>query len=662
MTGGVAAPMHDVRRVGAARRPSRYVGLLWWCTGTLSLVWALALFVPWVPGYVDAGLDLSWGAAIAHGFARGLVFGRDVVFNYGPLGFLNISMYWPETDALLLVARCGLATVYWLAAFRIARPLLRPWSALPWLVAVLTLPLAFGDMEAMFLVLPVFLLLPTLEERIRLSALERTVVVVALAVGALVKPTFLIAATVALAALAVDAVWFARRFPAEPVAFALVWIACWVLAGQPVADALGYLGGSAEIAAGYTEGMSAWGPSEEPALAAVVMLALAAWWVLESRPDLHARARAPVSAVVVILFLVFKSGFVRHDGHVLRTAAAYFTLALAASALASGRPRTITRTALLGVGLLGSTALTAIVVPRYAGKPTFFADLVAAVPVATRTALDLGHRQETFREGHARVLAGIRSAFPLPPLRGSVDVYPWAAAVALAYGADYAPRPVLQSYQANSPALLERNAAFLRGPHAPATILFDVATIDHRLPSLDDGLSWPELLTRYDVVGEAPPFLVLERAAVPRRYRIEPMRLLTRRLNQRIAIPPRVRDVRDPVWAVIELKPTVGGRIGSALLKPPPVTIEVELASGERRMFRLIPAMARAGFLLSPLIDDAAGFAALAKPGGRDASRLTAARVVALTIRVERRGLPWRHYRRRVRIALARLVTSEHPG
>ena len=49
--------------------------------------------------------------------------------------------------------------------------------------------------------------------------------------------------------------------------------------------------------------------------------------------------------------------------------------------------------------------------------------------------------------------------------------------------------------------LAELNAACLRSSQAASNILFGVEPIDGRFPSLEDGHSWPELLTRYDIKG-----------------------------------------------------------------------------------------------------------------------------------------------------------------
>src|ERR1700737_249780 len=57
-----------------------------------------------IPGFPNAGLDLSWACAINEAVARRLVFGRDIIFTMGPLGFVFSRMYHPATDWMMLCA------------------------------------------------------------------------------------------------------------------------------------------------------------------------------------------------------------------------------------------------------------------------------------------------------------------------------------------------------------------------------------------------------------------------------------------------------------------------------------------------------------------------------------------------------------------------------
>jgi len=54
------------------------------------------------------------------------------------------------------------------------------------------------------------------------------------------------------------------------------------------------------------------------------------------------------------------------------------------------------------------------------------------------------------------------------------------------------------------------------------------------------------------------------------------------------------------------------GQIAKILYKPTPLTITANLADGQSKTYRFIPSMARAGFVISPLIKTTTDFVHLA--------------------------------------------------
>ncbi|WP_254706813.1 hypothetical protein [Ralstonia pseudosolanacearum] len=50
----------------------------------LIVVTAVCALVPWLPVMPQAGLDHSWVLGMNQAVAQGLVFGRDMIFTFGP--------------------------------------------------------------------------------------------------------------------------------------------------------------------------------------------------------------------------------------------------------------------------------------------------------------------------------------------------------------------------------------------------------------------------------------------------------------------------------------------------------------------------------------------------------------------------------------------------
>ena len=229
---------------------------------------------------------------------------------------------------------------------------------------------------------------------------------------------------------------------------------------------------------------------------------------------------------------------------------------------------------------------------------------------------------------HRGRIERLRSMDPLPPLRPTVDAYPYRQGFLIASDLPHTPRPVFQSYLAWSPELLRMNAQRLRGEDAPEWLLFNIETVDGRHPALDDSLSWLEILARYRFAGVTRTFAIFQRSAAPRAVMLTPHAGLNFAEGEVIRLPA----VRRPLWARIDLRPTLLGRLAALFYKPPPVSIAI-IHSGREERFRFVRGIGRGGFLISPLVRSAGDFILLNATG--DGPRLPG--VERVMLRYDRR-------------------------
>jgi hypothetical protein len=231
-------------------------------------------------------------------------------------------------------------------------------------------------------------------------------------------------------------------------------------------------------------------------------------------------------------------------------------------------------------------------------------------------------------------------------------LYSYYQNVLLANGLDYHPRPIIQSYSAYTPELAKMNAQWLQTDRAASNLFFAIQELDRRFPSQDDGLSWPELLTRYDLKGissEAGTFLCLSRSPKPREYQLRPLQEMTVTLGESFTLPTVTNGL---VWAEIEVKKTLVGDLLSFFYKPTSLMADITLADRVKKTRRLIPGIVSAGFLLSPYIDSNASFLALAKG---DETTLSGRVIVAMRLHESKRsGLSF-CYQPQIKIRLYRL-------
>ncbi len=586
---------------------------------------AVFVFHPLTPALPRAGIDPSWVAVMGEAADRPARFGIDTAFTYGPAspvvtGYLNAAWL---TRTLPL--QLGFSALFgWCAALLVASRRAGRHAVQGTAACALMLLAARGTPDALFLSLPFLVFLLALRrEPGRAEVAAAALGAAALGLTAAVKMSFPLAA-LPLLALA-DAVGLARRGrPRFLPLFALGIVVGAVLYGQRLSDLPAYVAMQGQVVAGYAAAMAIDGPDWDLYPFLVSATALLATAVLAWRgPE---RGSVGLALGIALLF-VFKAGFIRHDLHSI---IAWTGLALVGTVLAwSGLPRR---------AALGVTAAACFVVLVYEpaltvrqsvrdGRPAALAHLYADVlgePARQVSAAIAALRDPTgfrARLGAAKsaAWAGIAGAEPLGDLPGTVDIIPSTQTAVLAAGLDYRGRPSFQEYSTYTPSLADANRAFLEGSDAPRWMLFGPESpegymgLDGRFPALAEGPLWPDLLRLYRPHHRIGDLVALERRPAPAPLPLGPARDAATRFG---ATVPLGGD--GPVWATVDVRPNLAGRVLSALFRPPLLTLAVTLNDGAVRRFRLVPALAAAGFLLSPLVDNASDYEVLAagRPAG----------------------------------------------
>jgi hypothetical protein len=623
----------------------------WRLIGAVTLLLSLSFFVPWKPYVIaTASIDDSWMLALNALFRHRPRFGHDVVFTYGPWGFLHTRAYHPDTYGLMLAAWTFFAVAFWQGCWAIGRRRIsNPAVMLVWMIA--TLGVAAFDVfhqSATLLCLIGLLLVYWFDPATKPLSATSILLVAAVALASLVKFTYLVAAAMVIVPMAIEQVR-RRQVPIIPLLFVAFFLAFDLLAGQRVSDLGDYLRLSMQITSGYTDAMSLTtvyrpipGMPHFPPIdllgftGAGVLLLIVVGRALWQRAG--AMAALPLVALGGILFTTFKWGFVRHDAfHTPLAAFVLLFLGLLSSAslwprfssigdsLPHPRPacqgsrmrRTPTSERLALVAVVLATAAVSWDALRLAtgvGLPNYYVvSLFGEVGPNLRAAVNLARGTSPLADDYRRAMAAIRSDSPIPAIEGSVDVYPWSPAVAIAAGLNYAPRPVFQSYSAYTEELAALNANHLRGPAAPDHLLLSISDggfpLD-RFPTADDGPSWPEFLSRYNIERTTRKFVVLGKAAHVRHYELTPIGHATARLNCLIAIPS---DADGPVWVQVRVEPTRAGKLLALFYKSPELSMSVNTRDGRNRIYRVCAGSAGAGFLLSPLINDTQAYQQLAR-------------------------------------------------
>jgi|CZKI01.1.fsa_nt_gi hypothetical protein len=566
----------------------------------LTLVLGVSLFgVPLPP---DATLDGSWQAMLVYAHAHGLQFGRDLIFTWGPWGFLCSLYHLGSAEAVpMLVWQTAGQFLVALSLVVLTRRLAL-WRRLAF--AALFLCFHWLFLDSVYFVL---IALIVISGMMRKDAPLVRLVAWALVLGFLaqLKFTYLVLATAGTASAA--ACWAGRgawgRTWGIAGGFALAVVAAWIAAGQSPDNLYPYLLRSLEIASGYGDAMSTdeswsaflWGSG-------LVLVCVAFVWTAWRRVPERAFATSACAYLAFSLLVMWKESFTRADlvplgGHVF----GFFTYVLILAPVIAG--------------LL------------YPGRRWHWFDAtivlcLAAVACFDRPYYSLGPRIEWQRlHGNAAALGRLGSlpqewqgAYEgacekesLPRIRAAVgrstvDVYDFSTGAALLNRLNLDPRPIFQSYSAYTPSLEGWNLRSYQSGRAPDFLLWNDERVDNRYPGQDDAMLLAALSGHYEPVFPERGYWLFKRVSPVARAQVERRLLLNRgvRLSEEIELPLE-RD--HAIWLTADPIPNNLGRLRALLYKPAAISISTADDMGRRRVWRLLPRVARAGFILVPTLE-----------------------------------------------------------
>ncbi len=247
----------------------------------LTLVWAAIVGISVIPvvGFVvGTGLDPSWGLGLHMAHAQNLAFGRDIVWTFGPLGFLvSPTMAYPTTGLSAFWFRLPVfAGVAWLVLIRLRSvsnfgPVGPARSSVARRIgsliscALLAFPITWlligslggggNIIVAIYVISAAFAVRALLtDSAVPFAAL--VIASVASALALLVRfDTGLVGVLLTLL-VALDRKVGLRRVAFLTAVFGFSVLFAWVLLGQPLSTFIPYVHGSMELGRGYGGGMA----------------------------------------------------------------------------------------------------------------------------------------------------------------------------------------------------------------------------------------------------------------------------------------------------------------------------------------------------------------------------------------------------------------------
>ncbi len=541
------------------------------------------------------GLDLSWHAMLGYAYENKLQHGSQIIFNYGPLSFIESGIYFDQTHHEKLLYRAAYLLMVGIGCFSVLR-IGSVWALLAWCGLTLHL-LMWRDVV---LLLPALLLCHHECRRQQGNAAQLALSVL-LAVGAafacLVKANAMFFAVPAIVLASIYRFTVRDYLPVVPVCFVLSVVLLFWLSGQDVSGFFGFVRGYVDVSLAYSADMGLPAP-----------LALHGAFIVGSAVLVATTLRItnPASTVLGLvtlgyLLVAYKMGFVRHGEH---PGGAFLALAFVSvvhlwspsgQALTRNHRRWMAAVAIAAASLV--TCIAAFLLPH--GE--VFKRYANAVEQHTRYVLEPGYKavlDVESRRRYAMALTEARSAMPFAGVEGPMDVFPFEFSLAYASGLPIATRPAFQSYYATSRYMSAHNADFLASPQAPRSVVFSVAPIDGRYAALEDPLTLRAYRQHYQVDRQTPNALLLTRRASPL---AQSELCRTSEVGFDLPLPIPWVGPDQAVWAEMDVATTWYGRMVSALTGPPVLRMTIATPMGSTD-FRYLREAGQTGFLLSPAL------------------------------------------------------------
>ena len=401
--------------------------------------------------------------------------GDDLVFTFGPLGFLETPLIVSTIGLVLALIWTFVLQVLLALSIIIAANRSFPWPV-GIVVAFLVGMLAFENRETLALIVFIWCCMAvagSVEER-----LGRVLVPLGGLAGAAALLTKINVGILCTAIIAIAVWWLPphrwRALGVYAVAWAVSFVGLWVAVGGSLGQVAGWLSRAAQLATGFTAALPAedtdrgW---EYPVfLVMVAGLAFLVWQYALPRDRWRSLCLTTIGALTA--FAYFKHGFVRHDfGHSLYT----FIVLMAAPVAFVWRG---TAGRLAGAGVLAVGAVAALGVVAQAHQPSLAAlfnphERAARLADQSLAAARPSELERMRSQARIRMARSLRIPPSMIAAIGSdtVHIDPYETSAVWAYGLTWRPVPIFQLYTAYTHELDELDADALEAADAPEWIL-----------------------------------------------------------------------------------------------------------------------------------------------------------------------------------------------
>jgi len=382
----------------------------------------------------------------------------------------------------------------------------------------------------------------------------------------------------------------------------------WIVSGQNIKDLPGYVYTGFQLSSGYTSAMNIYYSGTVVLFFFAFAFVITGTFVIMLIYFLIKKKYINFILYFFIspqLFLLFKEGFVRADGHAfifISTLPLIAVYLLYVSVLLY-QPAPEQQKRILITCKSYYILITAVIVTL----ASMFVTKTTVIPNKAFQILKNYARYEKRIESSKQEIKDYYGNFKelarYTDINEKTDIFPWDISLLYAYNLDWRPRPVIQSFTNYTSPLDKITAKHFLSEKAPDKLIYGVAAIDGRYALFDEPETFRTVLTNYSSVAGNDTYLILEKKQRINPEKIKKTHGITVKKDETIEIPIQ-KDAY--IFMEAEWNFTLLGRLADFLFKTTYAFIELQTADGYSEKYRFVHKVAANGLFVSKYVTNAA--------------------------------------------------------
>ncbi|UBM57535.1 hypothetical protein LAG90_11975 [Marinilongibacter aquaticus] len=193
--------------------------------------------------------------------------------------------------------------------------------------------------------------------------------------------------------------------------------------------------------------------------------------------------------------------------------------------------------------------------------------------------------------------------------QSSIDIMPWEVSFVYFNKLNYRPRPIIQTYQANSDWLAQKNEALYCSANAPEYVLAQIHDYREQNPFWMDKGAYLALRTNYSlrdtVDTEDGNYFLFEKKRAVKKHVYKKWANQSGQIAQSIAVKPN----QEIVYLKADIRYNLWGKLARLLYQPPFLRCKVVYTDASEENFRIPPPILKGGVLASQRVVSQEDFA-----------------------------------------------------